>query len=707
MHRSNLVATVLLAALIAGAPSPAPSQDGISIESLTEIRHPSLAAWSPDGERVAFVSSVGGVQNVWTVGTSAGSEGRAVTDYTSVLVDGRWIEDGPISDLFWGNQGGRIYYVRAGVLWVADPAGSGSPERVWPHGPPAGGYELSPDGDRVAYVRDGDIHVRPLGEGAARRLAETPEGEGSLAWSPEGDRIAFTARPPSDRVMHTPVYSGDKLHFSWTRRGEARVGVVRVSDGRIWTPAGGMGNESSPRWADGDRLAFERITPDLSARELVVADVSSRTARVVHRDDGGAWWSLTYLDAGPHPSPDGERLAFLSDRTGWSHLYVVPIEGGRPTQVTRGEFEVRGVAWSPDGDRIAFSTNRGENPGVRNLEVATLDGTSADDGVVSVTTGGGTNTAPRWSSDGSRLLFRRTSPEHPVDLFVAPVEGDGQERLTVSLPGQLRDVDFVEPEHVTFEAPDGSTVPAYLFTPQDVDGSEDRPAIVWIHGDGVNQNYDGWHIEREYSVYYSMHQYLLQQGYVVLAVDYRGSIGYGREWREGHYRDLGGKDYRDVAAGVEFLETLDYVDTDRVGVWGLSYGGFLTLQALTVTPELFACGVDVAGVVDWRMWYRETDGSSWIRGRMGRPPENPELYDRTAPVRRVDRIERPLAVLHGTADVNVDFIESVRLVDELVREGIPVDFEMYPGEYHYFTRASVLGAAWSKVDDFFGGCLRP
>jgi dipeptidyl aminopeptidase/acylaminoacyl peptidase len=191
-----------------------------------------------------------------------------------------------------------------------------------------------------------------------------------------------------------------------------------------------------------------------------------------------------------------------------------------------------------------------------------------------------------------------------------------------------------------------------------------------------------------------------QKGYVVLAVDYRGSIGYGKAWRQGHYRDLGGRDYEDVAAGMDYLKTLGFVDATRVGVWGLSYGGFMTLQALTVTPDLFRCGIDVAGVVDWRDWYRDPDGP-WIKGRMGSPEENAELYRRTAPIERLDRLVRPLLVLHGTADVNVPFLESVRLLEVATRLGKPVDFMMYPGEFHYFQRAHVLRDAWQRVERFF------
>ena len=245
----------------------------------------------------------------------------------------------------------------------------------------------------------------------------------------------------------------------------------------------------------------------------------------------------------------------------------------------------------------------------------------------------------------------------------------------------------------------------YLFVPKGLDRAKQHPAIVWVHGDGITQNFDGWHTRRDYAVYYSVHQYLAQRGYVVLAVDYRGSIGYGRDWRQGHYRDLGGKDYEDVAAGVDYLKTLGFVDVARVGLWGLSYGGFMTLQGLTVTPELFRCGIDVAGVQDWRDWFQDP-GGPWIRGRMGVPEADPELYRRSSPIHFVGRIVRPLLIMHGTADVNVPFLESLRLLDVALKAGKDVDFVVYPGEYHYFQRAHVLRDAWTRVERFFDRHLR-
>jgi dipeptidyl aminopeptidase/acylaminoacyl peptidase len=304
------------------------------------------------------------------------------------------------------------------------------------------------------------------------------------------------------------------------------------------------------------------------------------------------------------------------------------------------------------------------------------------------------------------MLYEHTDARNSPDDDVADATaGAAARRLTDSMPPELDRNALVEPELVRYAAADGAQVPAYLFAPPRLDRTVPHPAVIWVHGDGINQNYDGWHIHRDYGVYYSFHQYLVQQGYVVLAVDYRGSIGYGRSWRQAPYRDLGGKDYGDIAAGVSYLKSLGYVDGDRVGIWGLSYGGFMALQALTVTPDLFRCAIDVAGVEDWIDWYRDP-GGPWIRGRMGRPEENDELYRRLSPIYHLEKIRRPLLVLHGTSDVNVPFLESVRLVDALNKARIPVEFAMYPGEFHYFQRAHVLRDAWTRVERFFAQHLK-
>jgi len=261
---------------------------------------------------------------------------------------------------------------------------------------------------------------------------------------------------------------------------------------------------------------------------------------------------------------------------------------------------------------------------------------------------------------------------------------------------------------VHYPGPDGKQVPAYLFVPKNLDRTKKHPAIVWVHGDGVNQNYDGWHVQRNYAVYYSFHQYLLQQGYVVLAPDYRGSIGYGSAWREAVYMDVGGNDFKDAANSADYLKTLPYVDADRLGIWGLSYGGFFTLLAVTERPTAFRAAVDVAGVADYAMYYEDPYHGGWTASRIGTPEQNPKVYAQASPISHVDRLVRPLLVLHGTADVNVPYLHSVRLIDALLKnnKGSLVEFMTYPGEFHYFTREHVLRDAWTRVDQFFGKWLK-
>jgi dipeptidyl aminopeptidase/acylaminoacyl peptidase len=734
----TLASAVVVSMLIAKAatrtsqPHATSPAGALTIEQLVDIRHPSNPMWSPDGRHVVFVWDRAGVSKVYVADATAqaGQQPSAPRELRDA---------GSLAGAFWSADGRTLMVTKNGDLWRVPIDGSAAAAPVWTT--PVAGSSIvpSPDGSRVAFVRSaagattasggrggrgraggGELVVRSLADGRETVvLRSDARAIGGLSWSPDGQTIVFNDVNPPIRHEQTPDYSGVKIIYTITENVGGDTSAVAASGGSP-TPLGMLGGFGGRRWLDARHFLADRTSSDFKRRTTSLVDVGGGTPRVVHEDVKEKFWSITGdANAGAQPSPDGKWIAFLSDRDGWDHLYVMRSPGASgertdPIQITKGRFEAWRPTWSPDSTRIAFDANEPDHYGDRHLYVAAIKGDPSAATTAQVTNGKGTDIAPQWSPDGRRLLYQHTDPQNSADLYVIDAAARQKSsrtdalRLTDSMPPAMHRSTFVEPEMVTYAGPDGQQVPAWLFVPKNLDRSKKHPAIVWIHGDGVNQNYDGWHVQRNYAVYYSFHQYLLQQGYVVIAPDYRGSIGYGRDWREGVYMDVGGKDAKDAWMAANYLKTLNYVDIDRVGVWGLSYGGFFTLIAVTDQPKLFRAGVDVAGVVDYAMYYEDPYHGGWTASRIGTPEQNPAVYANASPLSHVDRLERPLLVLHGTSDVNVPYLHSVRLIDELLKKGKGdlVSFMTYPGEFHYFTREHVLRDAWHRVEDFFDANLK-
>ena len=701
--RLSAAAIALGALPIAAQVRPPATPGTLSIEKLIDIRHPSNPLWSRDSSKVAFMWDRAGVSNLYVVPADGSTKPVALTS------DGQ-----AATGVFWSADSRTVYFLRAGVLMQTGADGAPAPRPVWPQSP---GRSLvpSPDGRSVAYVAGGspsEIHIRSLNDGTDRTVATFGGAVNAVNWTPDGERLTFTSGGGGKTIRHdqTPEYSGTKIIYTVNENVPGPppdAYAVPVSGGsaeklNTGATAGGRGGL---RWLGERHLLVDRQT-DFKRRSIFVVDTAGGEPRQVTEDVKTTFWSIPgAAAAGSQPSPDGKWISFLSDRDGWDHLYVAPAAGGAPVQITRGKHEVWRPAWSPDGTRIAFDSNEGPNPGSRHIGLANITGDAATSWVRMLTKGRGADVQPVWSPDGRKIVYQHSDPQSSADLFVvdATTAGAAPVRLTDSFPAGIDRTRLVEPQLVNYPGPDGKPVPAYLFVPKNLNRAVKHPAVVWIHGDGINQNYDGWHIQRNYAVYYSFHQYLLQRGYVVIAPDYRGSIGYGAAWRDGVYQDVGGKDFRDAALAATYLKTLAYVDASRVGVWGLSYGGFFTLLALTDMPTLYRAGVNVAGVADYAMYYEDPFHGSWTESRIGRPERNPEVYAQASPVSRIDKLVRPLLVLHGTADVNVPYLHSVKLIDEALKKGKGplVEFMTYPGEFHYFTREHVLRDAWSRVERFF------
>lgn len=709
------VGALVAVACATGALVAAPQPGGLTIDALVDIRHPSSPVWSRDGRHIAFLWDRAGVVDLFVVPADGTAPPVAVTS-----------DGGSASGVFWSVDSRVLYFLRGGTLMQASPGAGERPRPVW-NDAPGRSLTASRDGTRVAYLVGGrgqgqggtdgtTIRVRSLVDGTDRAATTVDGPVASLAWAGDDEHLTYTTGQGIRTIRHdqTPEYSGAKIIYTITER-VATPGdsfLVPAAGGAPSKYEGGGLGRGGNRWIDATRFVFDRQGGgDFKRRAVYLGDTTGAEPRLVHEDVKTTFWSMTG-DAGgaAQASPNGRWISFLSDRDGWDHLYVMAASGGPAVQITKGRFETWRPAWSPDGTRIAFDSNDGPNPGSRHLGIATIGDDPSRATVATITSGRGADIAPVWSPDGRRVVYQHTDPHNSADLYVVDVTrpGSAPVRLSDSMPPGVDRAAFVEPELVHYPGPDGVSVPAYLFVPPNVDRTKKHPAIVWIHGDGVNQNYDGWHVQRNYAVYYSFHQYLLQQGYVVIAPDYRGSIGYGSAWREGVYMDVGGSDFRDAAMSADYLATLPYVDADRIGVWGLSYGGFFTLLAVTERPTTFRAAVDVAGVADYAMYYEDPYHGGWTASRIGTPEENPAVYAQASPVSHVDRLVRPLLVLHGTADVNVPYLHSVRLIDELLKagKGSLVEFMMYPGEFHYFTREHVLRDAWMRVDAFFGKHLR-
>ena len=723
----------------------------LTIDKLIDIEHPSAPVWSRDSQRIAFMSERAGVANLYVVPADGSAEPAALT-----------VDAGGVTGVFWSADSRSVYFQRGGQLMRTSADGKDVPQPAFPQAQ-LRGLTPSPDGTQIAYLvggaggagggggrgrggagaggapaappapaGPGEIHVRSLQDGSDRTVLTFNGPIGAVSWMADGERLMFTSGGGGQTIRHeqTPAYSGTKIIYTVNENVPGPppdVYLVPVAGGtpvKINSAAGG--GRGGTRWLSNGHVLVDRQGPNFKQRSIFIVDANTGAQTLVQEDVKTTFWSIPGgAGAGSQASPDGKWIAFLSDRDGWDHLYVaaVPVESPAasgpaptatpaiaPTQVTRGAFEAWRPAWSPDSTRIAFDSNEGANPGIRHIGVATITGAGGKPTIRMLTSGRGTNTSPVWSPDGRKIVYQHTDPQNSADFYVidAVTPNAKPVRLTDSLPAGIDKSAFVEPQLIHYVGADSKRVPAYLFVPKTINRAVKNPAIVWIHGDGVNQNYDGWHIQRNYAVYYSFHQYLLQQGYVVIAPDYRGSIGYGSAWRDGVYMDVGGQDFMDAAFAAHYLKTLPYVDADRIGVWGLSYGGFFTLLAVTQMPTLYRAAVDVAGVADYAMYYGDPYHGGWTESRIGKPEDNPQVYAKASPVSHLDKLARPLLVLHGTADVNVPYLHSVRVIDEALKRGKGdlVEFMTYPGEFHYFTREHVLRDAWNRVDRFFAKHLK-
>jgi Tol biopolymer transport system component/dienelactone hydrolase len=693
LHLSLMFSLIFLPA-VRGRAQEAP-RGSITIDRIADIKYPTDQLWSPDGKTVAFLWDAAGKQDLYMA--QAGSPPVALTDFP---VDPDILTSN-IGHYEWLSADTILFTRDAGLMTVSTK--TQRPAR-FPGFQGAMAFSLSNDKKQIAFVRAGQVWVGNIEAKTERQLTRINDGSrvSGPSFSPDGMWVTFTTGFSSEAPEPMP-YNGNRLVVMRSRNWGSQLGIVSVFSGDPVMVAasgggGGGGGGGGRQWAvgpDGPVLVREEFSGDRKNREIVETNVKGES-HTIWKDYDPAWWSLAN-GARTVISPDGKMIAFMSDRTGWAHLYVIPTDATsekQARQLSKGDFGDCFATWSPDSKRIAFAHSEVGNQQERFISI--VDAASGK--VQPVVTSRGVNYDPVFSADGTKLAYLRSAAEHPQEVYTVDIAAAKPVRLTDSLPEGLNPADLTAPIAVHYPSrKDAKPVPATLMLGKNFDKTIKHPAIIWIHGSGADQNYLAWH-PGSYRMYYSVCQYFAQQGYVILTPDYRGSSGYSREWTTGAFNDLGGGETQDVNGGADYLKTLSYVDPDRIGVWGLSYGGFMTLQSIITAPKLFAAAIDVAGVGDWETW---TTGGALL-GRLGSTPvSDPGEYDRSAPVKHLDKIERPLLILQGTNDTNVPLWETLKVVDRLEKLGTPFDMAFYPGEIHFFRRAFVLRDAWRRSEAFF------
>ncbi len=537
-----------LAALCAVSTAQAePPKGSITIARIADIKYPTNPVWSPDGTKVAFLWDAAGKQDLFVV-----TPGSAPLQLTDFPVDPHLLVS-DIGNVAWTSND-TLLFGKDGQLWTVSAVAAKPARMAAPLGD-AGAFALSPDRTRIAFLRRGQIWLAHVDARTERQLTNVSDGltPGVPVFSSDGRWLAFTAARGGLEPEDLP-WNGPLVRSMENVNRERRLGVIAAQGGDVaWIPA--VGATSGVQFAADGALVYQELSPDGKTREIKTVRVGS-WPRVLWRDRDEKWWSPTNRDVKLLVSPDGKSLAFVSDRTGWIHVYVMPLDATSETQakqLSTGDFGAGLGSWSPDSRKIAFHHSAAGNQMERFVDVVDVT-TGAIEPVVTMR---GVNLDPLFAPDGRSLVYQRTDVENSLDLYaVAARSGATPRRLSDSMPAGLDKADLVAPTFVSFPSRlDRAPVPSTLMLPKHLDKAKKHPAIVWIHGSGSDQNFLGWH-PGSYRMYYSVSQYLVQQGYIVLTPDYRGSSGYSRNWATGVHMGLGVNDTADVAAGADYLKTL-------------------------------------------------------------------------------------------------------------------------------------------------------
>ncbi len=672
-------------------------QEPFTLEQVMSAPFPTELVAAPAGGKVAWVFDARGVRNIW-VAEPPDYQARAVTSYTED--DGR-----EIAELTWTQDARAILYTRGGDfetlheapnprsspqgveqdVWVVSLAG-GAPRKLGEGHSPA----VSPKGDGVVFIFKDQVWSAKLdGSEKPAQLIHAKGKARSLRWSPDGSNLAFVSVREDHSLIGVYNFFEKSLHY-------LDPSVDRDEE-PVWSPEGRqIAFLRSPVWKEARVFGPKRAGPPWSIR---VAEVETGAGREVWKAREGRGSVFRGISADNQVLwAAGDRLIFPWEGDGWTHLYSVPVGGGAATLMTPGECEVENVALTPGRREVVFNSNQ-DDADRRHLWREAASG----DRLERLTGGEGIEWSPVVTSDGQQVVLLRSDARWPARPARLGPGGAIRDLAPGSMPKDFPGARLVEPQPVIFPAADGLKIHGQIFLPASARTGGRHPAVVFFHGGSRRQMLLGWHYMQYYHNTYALNQYLASRGYIVLSVNYRSGIGYGIEFREAlNYGATGASEFNDVEGAGLYLRSRPDVDPERIGLWGGSYGGYLTALGLARASNLFAAGVDLHGVHDWNLEFPET-----------LPAENPQkLTDwarvafESSPLADIKTWHSPVLLIQGDDDRNVSFTQMVRLVEALRKQGVEFREVVFPDEVHDFLTHEHWLAAYHAAAEFFDSHLK-
>jgi dipeptidyl aminopeptidase/acylaminoacyl peptidase len=512
------------------------------------------------------------------------------------------------------------------------------------------------------------------------RLAIVSVDNGEVKWVDHGQKLAAPAQEKAAEQQD----SQGRGPQTRNNEGERRSNEPRDRDVRL----------SQPIWSeDGSKAIVAARAADNKDRWVLALDPATGKTRVIVTEHDDAWidgpgaFTLGWMK-------DNQHIYFQSERTGYAHLYTVAYEGGEPKQLTSGKWEVTGVQMSDDKSRFLLTTSE-VHPGERHLYSMPADGGER----TKITSMPGSNQA-FVSPDEKMLALIYSYSNKPPELFITENRpGAEAKKITSSPAPEFWNYGWIDPPIVTFKARDGAEVYARMYRPKNF--KKGGPGVIFVHGAGYAQN-----VHRYWASYfreYMFHHFLMENGFLVMDVDYRASSGYGRDWRTAIYRHMGGKDLDDQVDAAAWMVREQGVDAKKIGLYGGSYGGFITLMALFTQPDVFAAGAALRPVTDWAHY-----NHVYTSNILNVPQKDAEAYKKSSPIYFAQGLKGALLICHGMVDTNVHFQDTVRLVQRLIElRKTNWELAVFPVEDHGFVEPTSWADEYKRIFKLFQQNLQP